>query len=354
MVKRIGEKDKVSSFSQKSQVPSSVGQAHSRELNLDELSKQFQNEELEELEPITLDKELAKVVSENSTGLTITYHGEETHFNYIEIESQDIEVRTQVAPENGRIQEWLTPYSLNKLADSIRSRGMIKPALGYLDNGIIYVIDGSSRRKACIFADKPFRILVSERRFDSSFISELSSEANEHREPSLYERGLLWSEQINKGESQAQFAKRIKVNAALVSTGLKACQINRDIIDLFPSPPDIGRTTLTKLDKLLPQVKEEAILIDLLREMTGELVFNSEDPLQRNSLFLDSLTKIVDDIKDTKPKEDKFKVNSHFGNGDRKGSFTVSKSGALNAKITRPSKKDIEELIKLLEKEYLS
>lgn len=351
MVRRTGDKDDVSNFSQKAQVPSSIGAAHSRTLNLDEMSK---HDNLEDLEPLTLDTELAKVVSDSTTSLSIIYKGEEIHFRYMEIEPQDIEVRTQVAPENGRIQEWLTPYSLHKLADSIRNRGMITPALGYLDGGIIYVIDGSSRRKGCIFAEKPFRILVSEQRFDSSFISELSSEANEYREPSLYERGLMWRDQIKEGESQAQFSKRIKVNAALVSTGLKACLVNREIIDLFPSPPDIGRTTLTKLDKLLSQIKDEKVLLDALKVMVGSLTFSSDDSLQRNSVFLDAFTSVVNDIKDAKPKEDKFKVNTPFGSGERTGSLTVSKSGALSAKITRPSKKDIEELIKLLEKEYLS
>lgn len=339
--------------------------ASSRQIDTSELSSKLESQlddlggldALEgDLETNTLTHELGKASQDGVTSLTITHDGEDVHFEYEEIEPEDIETLTFPDEKNERIQRWLTPFVLRALVQKIKKTGQIYPALGYRLNGKIYIIDGSRRRKSCIYAHRPFKVYVSDIKFDESLCDALSQDANEHATPSLIEKGQRWTEMhASSGLSQAQFAKAESINPATLSTALKGARLPISIIDLFPSPPDIGAGVITKLDKSLSGLSANTVksLVAAFSKKMEATDFQSDDGLVRNQQALSLFNQVVESVINPKGSTPVYKVYESFGNSVTKGKFQISDNGKATITMTNPSKTNVYDLLNLLASEYL-
>ncbi|MBF4438256.1 hypothetical protein ERJ77_27985, partial [Vibrio anguillarum] len=190
---------------------------------------------------------------ESGSSIAIDISGKETLFYLQTIPYEEILERTFVSSQNGRRQKWLNVHTLSTLIDTIRSRGQMYPALGILtEDGRIDITDGSRRRMSCHFAQREFKVFVTDSVIPSEVLEMLSNEANEHLQLSLIELSYQWAEEYERGgyNSYRAFSRDFNLNLSLVSTAMKARNIPESLQDLFPYPPMIGRSIINNLDLL--------------------------------------------------------------------------------------------------------
>ncbi len=304
------------------------------------------------------DERIAEAAETGVEVLTIIYEGTTYKFARRVVPHGDIETQTKVDPRNERQQHWLKPISLGRLARTIKRRGQIFPALCYRDKkGVIWVIDGSRRRKACILGGSDFIAYVCDSEFPAELVSLLSSEANEHQAPSLIERGISWLQEMDRDAlEQKDIASKYKLNAATVSIGVKGAKLPRDIVDLFPSPSGIGRDMITKLHKLLDGLDTET-LSKVYEHFKPEVEtidtesMNESACNQKAYALLDvSVQKSVAKANNVK---DMYRVNQGFGAKSMRGSFKVTSTGKATLTMTKPSRSGAYEAVKAIAGEYL-
>ena len=291
-------------------------------------------------------EELTKQVSalakhQSGTDFNIVHDGETYHCSIETIPFESIEKLTEVESANERIQEWLTPIALSEMIESIREHGQVYPAIAHRVDGKIKVVDGSSRRMSCIHGGLPFTSLVSDKVFPQSLIEKLTVNANVHRPISILERAIKWHHYITKNQViQATAAKVFGVNQGTMSTGLQSIEIPRRLLNLFPSPADIGKSTIRALHKTLKPLssKEVELIIDAFSRKIAEHDFTKSTPTESNK---QALQVFYQEHKSAFPDDDAsktFRVNTPFGSKNQGGALKIDANDNVTLSIKKPTR----------------
>lgn len=308
---------------------------------------------------------LKEAADSSVTSITLTYEGTVYPLTLIEIAPDDIERRTVVSQHNERITKWLTPYAVRALTAKVDERGQIYPAIGQLlANEQIEIVDGARRRLACIEAHQPYKAYVSEIPFPASFALSLSEDTNEHKVPSLLERGYRWlseyqsikAERAKTGDkySAREFAKARNLNKDVVAAGINGAQLPSFLFDHFPSPSDLGRPAIVAVVKLHASMSK-AQLEQLEATLTDPELFavhfavdtDSHEPIAANAAFLRNLSAFVRDLvaSDANALDDELE----FTTGCK---LKVKASGALSVSMRKADKASVALLIAELQKRF--
>ena len=367
------EKDKSTTAKDKPVMSASARVVGQREkINMDELAADIQND-LEELDDLVFDLDSSPTADElpfnemlsdaaeaGQESITIIHDSVKYLFYRKVIKHCDIEKLTKVDPNNERQQKWLNRFSLNRLVQRIRKRGQIFPALCYKDaDGVIWVIDGSRRRYACLLAERDYIMYVCDTPFPPELVRQLSTEANEHLEPSLIERGYCWLEEMEQdGCEQKDIAQRHNQSVTTVNFAIKGASLPRAIVDLYPSPASIGREMIAKKHKLLSELTPEQItaVVTQFEQEVGDISVDAVNLSAANKEAFNRLTTIVEKELNltNQRKSAELVVNKPFGNKNVCGKFRVTAAGKATLTMTNPNLKAIYEALEALAGQYLS
>lgn len=323
-----------------------------KQINSEEALAEINNELQSLGELPTLDsssssqEDLTKQVSalakhQSGTDFNIVHDGETYHCSIETIPFERIEEVTEVESANERIQEWLTPIALSEMIESIREHGQLYPAIAHRVDGKIKVVDGSSRRMSCIHGGLSFTTLVSDKVFPSSLIQKLTVNANVHRSISILERAIKWAQYITEHKArQSAAAKVFGVNEGTMSTGLLSIEIPRRLLNLFPSPADIGKSTIRSLHKTLcsHSIDEINPVIDAFSKKITEHDFTSSTPTECNK---QALQVFYQEYQSAFPDDDAsktFRVNTPFGSKNQGGALKIDANDNVTLSIKKPTR----------------
>lgn len=258
------------------------------------------------------EKALAATASLKEGALISLPVGDEFHpFELVVIPYTEIEKRTNVLPENARLQKALNKISLGRTYRSIEEEGQKYPAVGGIDeHGKIEVWDGSCRRKICILTRQDFRILVTRANVPAKSKKSMSDIGNMRNALSLYERGAEW-EQMLKDEvypDAKHLAAGEGADEAIVTAARKAFSIPKIVIENVPSIRELGRPSINKLCKAIKGLDPETVnsIIESLEGIELEQLIaesGSENGHKLNALFLQKFLDACPKPAEKKPKK---------------------------------------------------
>jgi hypothetical protein len=292
------------------QVEGAVDKNLEEKLNSQSLKIEEQSNIIAELK-----KENHLNVGSGNEVITLTMlNGEVVTFKKVEVPADKIEEITMVPKENGRRQEWLNEYNLDDLLKDYKAGiKQVHPGLGYgsLDS-IIYVLDGSRRRKARIEYNRevddhlrcPFVTYIPEdpdyvlSNSDALFIS---NTAKKQKELSSVERGLRYFELTTGVDAipQADLALSEQISPSLVSELRKVVDIPNSWLNAFPDVYSITDSHIKKLCSIESNTPKEKH-----GEVEADLIALSDDLLSKECNIAKITTEIVKGI------EYKYKVTS--------------------------------------------
>ena len=246
-------------------------------------------------------KDTASEILKSRQSIVFLYvNDKKVEFRLVEIAPSDVLEKTTVTKENQRDQRFVNELSVKELTVRIREKGQVYPAIGQIGpEGNIEIIDGSQRRMACYLAGKPFSIYVCEGRIDHATASQLSNDTNLFKPLSLIERGMEWKKLLDNKiyKNASALAKESGINVATVSIGLKAAALPPWIISLIPSPSDLGKDLISKLDKSLRPLTQPQLLTKMedcesaIRFLDSE-ISESSNAQSANSLVINALIEV--------------------------------------------------------------
>ncbi|CAQ81900.1 putative plasmid partition protein B (plasmid) [Aliivibrio salmonicida LFI1238] len=218
------------------------------------------------------------------SNLTLTFGERNVKFELRTLPNAVIETETIVSKENERSQNFVSRLSVIKLTQAIEKEGQKYPAIGQISGELIEILDGSQRRSACYYAGHDLLVWVTKEQLDNETKRTTSVTANTYKPLSLIEKGKQYQNLINEGtyNNPTQLATALGLNRGLVSECLKAASLPDWLIDIIPSPSDLGRPTIIKLSKFINELDENelsevVLLATNLKEKTEQLRLNAID-----------------------------------------------------------------------------
>lgn len=287
--------------------------------------------------------------------------GGSAEFEFIRIKAGTIDKRTYVDGVNAREQLCLNRISLNDILPTIQKHGQQFPGIGrYGKDGQIEVLDGSRRRMSCILAEKDFFILVTREALSDEQAKYVSDIANVSKPLSLYEQGAQYKQLLKDGdyEDQKTLAAGEGVHEPIVSTALKAHDIEFDIIGGFPVLNELGRPTINRLHKLTTSL-EGHDSNSLCMHLQGfnldtliELCEGSENAKTLNKRYMQEIESFVSTLVEPEEKGAKKTTSAPIvaSKGKTQATMKESKNGfALDIKHTNEeTKQKILEMVRKL------
>lgn len=181
---------------------------------------------------------------------------------------------TIVASENNRNQQALNEHNLEYILKTLRLKGQYFPAKGFISDGIITVVDGSSRRESCILAKKPFKVWVTKTILSSEVIDELSTVSNDTKTFSFYEQSLkhIKGHRIS-GKEIKEYCDSVGLKNSRFSLMASVLNIDNYVWGLFPSSTSVPRRIIEKLVPLWNRLET----VDLSRELIDNLKDSNEE-----------------------------------------------------------------------------
>ncbi|WP_063664943.1 ParB N-terminal domain-containing protein [Aliivibrio fischeri] len=224
-------------------------------------------------------------------------NNEIVHFHLAIIPAHLIKTMTVVASENHRNQSALNEYNLDYLLKTIKPSGQYFPARGWIgSDGIINIIDGSSRREACFLAQKPFKVWVTRNTLTSDDIEKLSSVANDTKRFSFYEQSIKHIKDCrSSGLEVKAYCESVGLNKSRYSLMSNVIGIDGYIWTMFPSSTSVPRRIIEKLVPLWNRLES----IDLSSELVNKLkdlddVFENDDhALKRIISLSDTMMPVI-------------------------------------------------------------
>lgn len=146
----------------------------------------------------------------------------------------NIEASTEVDVSNIRIQDLLNDESLKDILSSIEV-GQLYPAIGYMENGIVKIVDGSRRRKASILRNCSFSVEVADCKISLKDAEEIVRISEQKRKLSYIEWGKYYQSKIDNNvyPDAKRLAEKEGVSTGYVSLCLNAAKLPKEVIDVF-------------------------------------------------------------------------------------------------------------------------
>ncbi|CAM4126763.1 transcriptional regulator [Pseudoalteromonas byunsanensis] len=227
------------------------------------------------------------------------------------IRHKDIELKTKVYGQNRREQSLLNERSVADILPAIKSdKRNLHPALCWQKDNIQWVLSGSRRRKACIFAGADY-VVLSSNDFNDDDAKLLAVSSDQYIAPSLWELGQAYAgtklklqEQGKKG-SFREIAAIEGVSHTAIADAIKAYEhIPKHVLNLYPTANHVGREAAKKIieainldpDMFNSMIQELSTQPFMLEEMTDEkralmitkYLTTFEDKSHRNESLLES------------------------------------------------------------------
>ncbi|RSD30472.1 ParB/RepB/Spo0J family partition protein [Vibrio pectenicida] len=145
-----------------------------------------------------------------------------------------IESSTAVDSSNIRIQDLLNDESLKDILSSIEV-GQLYPAIGYMENGIVKIVDGSRRRKAAMIKDCTFSVEVADSKISLKDAEEIVRISEQKRKLSYIEWGKYYQAKLDSHvyPNAKCLAEKEGISTGYVSLCLNAAKLPEEIIDVF-------------------------------------------------------------------------------------------------------------------------
>jgi len=171
------------------------------------------------------------------------YNGRKVTWRRLIIAPNDVERKTTVFGGNERVKDLLNEKSLDDIISTLSEYGPDKAAQGRLIDGIAEIADGSRRNASSILKSTPFTIDVTD--LTDEEMLHLSFTGNIYRLPSDYEKGIRYTNLINKfglnPSSLETFLaeKGEKVSRRNINRCVTTATLPRSLILLFKVPNDL-------------------------------------------------------------------------------------------------------------------
>lgn len=274
------------------------------------------------------------------------HSGGKEDFIRVTVEHSQIEILTRVPADiNARTQEQLDESNLWDILESIDD-GQYYEAIGYLDeNGKIVILDGSRRRAACLIAGKDYQVYVCQNAISNKDAKILATRLQTAKEHNIQEKGRSWQSLKDEGYLQKDLAEMFNTSEATISRGLKANQVDRGLMSLFPDPTILTTSQWNKLHeftmKQLPKLGLTAAeAVDNLQSSDAWKL--AEEKGQLTTAF------VIDNLGKHKPKIKSAKTGNKFVNIASYTSKTYVKSNnnsdSFQLKFGRISNEHAKEL----------
>ncbi|EGU44708.1 DNA-binding protein parB [Vibrio ichthyoenteri ATCC 700023] len=267
----------------------------------------------------------------------------------------DIESSTAVDVSNIRDQEQLTAENLQDIISSIDDI-QLYPAIGYLDDGIVKIVDGSRRRKAAIIKNCQYVVEVANCKLSLKDAEEIVRISEQKKKLSYVEWGRFYQAKLSQGiyPDAKTMADAEGVSTGYLSLCINAAKVPNELLNLFLDNSLIASQKHTKLLVNVTKVLQsrDIKLQSFIDDLEGELVIALENactPEEHTELVCHIIGTAKDRlIRTPKNKEkDKLKVEN-LGRGV---TFSIkSKDSAIInlRKVPDDKKKKIKDFIREL------
>lgn len=278
------------------------------------------------------------------------------------IANKDIKTATTVdILFNGRDQELLTPDEYQSLLQSMRTyaekgeRPQREVAVGFRKDGMIYVVNGSNRRCACIDGGFDYYIYVIGEALTFVQAKHLNDSHEENPKTALDNGAWLasvWDKQLadslkadpNNPLSQGEFAEKMNSSTKVIFNQIKASKADKQLRSIALKQRSLSTRDIQKLinlDRQLSELSDEKKSA-LLKEWSNDFA-----PSETISLF----AHINKKAKDVKKSEPQTKENVWQSKSDKTITLTPSKKKG-SYMFTGLTEDNLIELIELLDQHF--
>jgi ParB family chromosome partitioning protein len=267
----------------------------------------------------------------------------------------NIEQSTTVDSSNIRDQEQLTTDSLRDILASIADV-QLYPAIGYLDDNVVKIVDGSRRRKAAIIKDCQYLVEVASCTLSLKDAEEIVRISEQKKKLSYFEWGRFYTAKLEHGfySDAKSMAEAEGISTGYLSLCLNAAKIPSDILSIFID------------SSLVASQKNTQLLIDLVKtieqiDMSLESFLDGIDsdlnlaleractPEEHTELVLETLRVARDKLKHKKKNVNKEKIKVENLGGGVTFSIKSKDSSVINLrKVPEDKKNKIKEFIREL------
>ncbi|GLT20186.1 chromosome partitioning protein ParB [Vibrio zhanjiangensis] len=269
-----------------------------------------------------------------------------------------IEDCTDVDASNIRNQDLLNDESLKDILSSIEV-GQLYPAIGYMENGIVKVVDGSRRRKAAILRDCSFSVEVADCKISLKDAEEIVRISEQKRKLSYIEWGKYYQSKLDRNiyPSAKCLAEKEGVSTGYVSLCLNAAKLPEEIIDVFI---DLSLVSSQKDTKVLVEIGNTLrsnelspkSFIEQIQDELSNALSKSNTPEEHTEMVLAILLSSAKKIKNSKidvAKEDKKLPKIEKLGGGVTFAIRSKDSAVINLrKVSEDKRNKIKEFIKEL------
>lgn len=204
--------------------------------------------------------------------------GKVVEYNLVVIPHNLIEETTFVAGENYRNPNALNEYNLEYILKTLRNEGQKYEAEGFWEDGKIGVVDGSSRRMACVIAKRPYLIWATRSKLSSKTKAEHSDIANTGKRLSTYEQGTkAIAEMKHRGIQQIDLAAEWNVTQGRMSIYVNSHDVPSEFYKLFKRNTSVPRNVVEKLISAHSKLVKQNKLDDFLEDIETQNLKPEED-----------------------------------------------------------------------------
>ncbi|MDK9774783.1 ParB N-terminal domain-containing protein [Vibrio sp. B181a] len=265
-----------------------------------------------------------------------------------------IESDTAVDSSNIRNQDQLTAESLQDILASIENV-QLYPAIGYIDNEIVKIVDGSRRRKAAIIRDCQYSVEVANCKLSQKDAEEIVRISEQKRKLSYAEWGRFYQAKLDNGiyPDAKTMAESEEVSTGFLSLCINAAKVPSGLLNLFVDSSLVASQKNTKLliDVSKALASQNIELKDFIDDIEAELISALESactPEEHTELVLGILAATKGKLKRKNSEKSKKVKHEDLGGGI---TFSVKSkdSAVINLrKVSEEKRNKIKEFIREL------
>ena len=184
-------------------------------------------------------------------------------FHHEIVEAGQVERRTNVFDLNERDQELLNIHGVADILPTIKKNKRNDFEVYARKQGNYFELaDGSRRRRACVLGNAALLLWVCDDLTDRE-MEYLSDTGNDHKQASVYERGLKYNRWLESGRftSASDIEREKGVARRTVTRCMNAAKLPKWLVEAFRTPNDMSVESAGKLHDLVHKVKIDEDLL---------------------------------------------------------------------------------------------
>ncbi len=231
-------------------------------VDLSRINPAAKNDEVNVSQVPSVQRKKAQKIQRSNTMKKIVL-GNERVFHHEVVEAGTVEQRTTVFDLNERDQELLNEHGVADILPEIKKEGRNNFEVFARKQGDnLELADGSRRRRACILGKAALLAWVCNDLTDRE-MEYLSDSGNQHKQASVYERGLLYQRWLDTGRytSNADIARERDVDRRTVGRCINAAKLPKWLIAAYKTPNDMSVESAGQLFNMMSkQTIDETLL----------------------------------------------------------------------------------------------